>query len=70
MDECTHPSRCEMRNDLVAERLRRQRLLLERPRAQDRAENARTGAQIQELMERTYRSPPAVIERLRQLNMP
>jgi len=30
----------------------------------------RTGAQIQELMERTYRSPPAVIDRLRQLNTP
>jgi tripartite-type tricarboxylate transporter receptor subunit TctC len=30
----------------------------------------RTGAQIQELMERTYRSPPSVIDRLRQLNTP
>ena len=30
----------------------------------------RTGAQIQEVMERTYRSPPGVIERLRQLNTP
>jgi tripartite-type tricarboxylate transporter receptor subunit TctC len=30
----------------------------------------RTGMQIQELMERAYRSPPAVIERLRQLNAP
>jgi tripartite-type tricarboxylate transporter receptor subunit TctC len=30
----------------------------------------RTGAQIQEVMERAYRSPPAVIERLRQLNAP
>jgi tripartite-type tricarboxylate transporter receptor subunit TctC len=30
----------------------------------------RTGAHIQELMERTYRSPPAVIDRLRQLNTP
>jgi len=30
----------------------------------------RTGAQIQELMERTYRSPPRVIDRLRQLNTP
>jgi len=30
----------------------------------------RTGAQIQEVMERAYRSPPAVIERLRQLNTP
>ena len=28
----------------------------------------RTGAQIQDVMERAYRSPPAVIERLRQLN--
>ena len=30
----------------------------------------RTGAQIQELMERTYRAPPSVIDRLRQLNTP
>jgi tripartite-type tricarboxylate transporter receptor subunit TctC len=30
----------------------------------------RTGAQIQEIMERAYQSPPAVIERLRQLNAP
>ena len=30
----------------------------------------RTGAQIQEVMERAYRSPPAVIDRLRQLNTP
>jgi tripartite-type tricarboxylate transporter receptor subunit TctC len=30
----------------------------------------RTGAQIQEVMERAYRSPPAVIARLRQLNAP
>jgi tripartite-type tricarboxylate transporter receptor subunit TctC len=30
----------------------------------------RTGAQIQEVMERAYRSPPSVIERLRQLNAP
>jgi tripartite-type tricarboxylate transporter receptor subunit TctC len=30
----------------------------------------RTGAQIQEVMERTYRSPPAVLDRLRQLNTP
>jgi tripartite-type tricarboxylate transporter receptor subunit TctC len=30
----------------------------------------RTGAQIQEVMERAYRSPPGVIERLRQLNTP
>jgi tripartite-type tricarboxylate transporter receptor subunit TctC len=30
----------------------------------------RTGAQIQEVMERAYQSPPAVIERLRQLNTP
>jgi tripartite-type tricarboxylate transporter receptor subunit TctC len=30
----------------------------------------RTGAQIQEIMERAYQSPPAVIERLRQLNTP
>jgi tripartite-type tricarboxylate transporter receptor subunit TctC len=30
----------------------------------------RTGAQIQEVMEHAYQSPPAVIERLRQLNTP
>ena len=30
----------------------------------------RSGAQIQEVMERAYKSPPAVIERLRQLNAP
>jgi tripartite-type tricarboxylate transporter receptor subunit TctC len=30
----------------------------------------RTGAQIQEVMERAYQSPPVVIERLRQLNTP
>ncbi len=30
----------------------------------------RTGAQIQEVMERAYQSPPAVIDRLRQLNTP
>jgi tripartite-type tricarboxylate transporter receptor subunit TctC len=30
----------------------------------------RTGAQIQGVMERAYQSPPAVIERLRQLNAP
>jgi tripartite-type tricarboxylate transporter receptor subunit TctC len=30
----------------------------------------RSGEQIQELMERTYRSPPRVIDRLRQLNIP
>jgi tripartite-type tricarboxylate transporter receptor subunit TctC len=30
----------------------------------------RTGTQIQEVMERAYRSPPAVIEQLRQLNSP
>jgi tripartite-type tricarboxylate transporter receptor subunit TctC len=30
----------------------------------------RTGAQIQEVMERAYQSPPVVIERLRQLNAP
>jgi tripartite-type tricarboxylate transporter receptor subunit TctC len=30
----------------------------------------RSGAQIQEVMERAYQSPPAVIERLRQLNAP
>src|SRR5262245_37858320 len=30
----------------------------------------RTGAQIQEVMERAYQSPPGVIERLRQLNAP
>jgi tripartite-type tricarboxylate transporter receptor subunit TctC len=30
----------------------------------------RTGAQIQDVMERAYQSPPAVIERLRQLNTP
>ena len=30
----------------------------------------RSGAQIQEVMERAYRSPPAVIDRLRQLNTP
>jgi tripartite-type tricarboxylate transporter receptor subunit TctC len=30
----------------------------------------RTGAQIQEVMERAYQSPPGVIERLRQLNTP
>jgi tripartite-type tricarboxylate transporter receptor subunit TctC len=30
----------------------------------------RTGAQIQAVMERTYRSPPRVIDRLRQLNVP
>jgi tripartite-type tricarboxylate transporter receptor subunit TctC len=30
----------------------------------------RTGTQIQEVMERAYQSPPAVIERLRQLNAP
>ena len=30
----------------------------------------RTGAHIQEAMERAYRSPPAVIDRLRQLNTP
>jgi tripartite-type tricarboxylate transporter receptor subunit TctC len=30
----------------------------------------RTGTQIQEVMERAYQSPPAVIERLRQLNTP
>jgi tripartite-type tricarboxylate transporter receptor subunit TctC len=30
----------------------------------------RTGVQIQEVMERAYQSPPAVIERLRQLNTP
>ena len=30
----------------------------------------RTGAHIQEVMERAYRSPPAVIDRLRQLNTP
>jgi tripartite-type tricarboxylate transporter receptor subunit TctC len=30
----------------------------------------RSGAELQELMERTYRSPPRVIDRLRQLNTP
>ena len=30
----------------------------------------RTGEQLQELMERSYRSPPRVIDRLRQLNVP
>jgi tripartite-type tricarboxylate transporter receptor subunit TctC len=30
----------------------------------------RSGAQIQEVMERAYHSPPAVIDRLRQLNVP
>ena len=30
----------------------------------------RSGAQIQEVMQRAYRSPPAVIDRLRQLNTP
>src|SRR5262245_28309663 len=30
----------------------------------------RTGAQIQDVMERAYQSPPGVIERLRQLNAP
>jgi len=30
----------------------------------------RTGEQIQEVMERAYRSPPRVIDRLRQLNVP
>jgi tripartite-type tricarboxylate transporter receptor subunit TctC len=30
----------------------------------------RTGEQIQDVMERAYRSPPAVIDRLRQLNSP
>ena len=30
----------------------------------------RSGAQIQDVMERAYRSPPAVIDRLRQLNVP
>jgi tripartite-type tricarboxylate transporter receptor subunit TctC len=30
----------------------------------------RTGEQIQEVMERAYRSPPGVIDRLRQLNAP
>jgi tripartite-type tricarboxylate transporter receptor subunit TctC len=30
----------------------------------------RTGEQIQEVMERTYQSPPRVIDRLRQLNAP
>ena len=30
----------------------------------------RTGAQIQEVMERAYQSPPRVIDRLRQLNVP
>jgi len=29
-----------------------------------------TGAQIQEVMERAYQSPPRVIDRLRQLNVP
>ena len=35
-----------------------------------RAQRAAHGAQIQEVMERAYRSPPAVIDRLRQLNTP
>jgi tripartite-type tricarboxylate transporter receptor subunit TctC len=30
----------------------------------------RTGEQIQEVMERAYQSPPRVIDRLRQLNVP
>jgi tripartite-type tricarboxylate transporter receptor subunit TctC len=30
----------------------------------------RTGEQIQEMLERVYRSPPRVIDRLRQLNVP
>jgi tripartite-type tricarboxylate transporter receptor subunit TctC len=30
----------------------------------------RSGGELQELMERTYRSPPQVIDRLRQLNVP
>jgi len=30
----------------------------------------RTGQQMQEVMERVYRSPPRVIDRLRQLNVP
>ena len=30
----------------------------------------RTGAQIQAVMERAYQSPPRVIDRLRQLNVP
>jgi tripartite-type tricarboxylate transporter receptor subunit TctC len=30
----------------------------------------RSGAQIQDVMERAYRSPPAVLDRLRQLNVP
>jgi len=30
----------------------------------------RSGEQIQAVMERTYRSPPRVIDRLRQLNVP
>jgi tripartite-type tricarboxylate transporter receptor subunit TctC len=30
----------------------------------------RTGAQIQDVVERAYRSPPAVLDRLRQLNTP
>jgi tripartite-type tricarboxylate transporter receptor subunit TctC len=30
----------------------------------------RTGAQIQAVMERAYQSPPGVIDRLRQLNVP
>ena len=30
----------------------------------------RTGEQMQEVMERVYRSPPRVVDRLRQLNVP
>jgi len=30
----------------------------------------RTGEEIQKVMERTYHSPPRVIDRLRQLNVP
>ena len=30
----------------------------------------RTGTQIQEVMERAYQSPPRVLDRLRQLNVP
>ena len=31
---------------------------------------SRTGEQIQDVMARTYKSPPSVIDRLRQLNSP
>ena len=30
----------------------------------------RTGEQMQDVIERVYRSPPRVIDRLRQLNLP